>query len=254
MVLQKRCSKCFQEKPLENFSNDKTKPDGKYPSCKICKSQSDKSYRINNLDKVRTKDKVYYQENKEKICERSREWYQNNREYKQGQMKEYYTVNYTKIKETQAKWDERNRAKITEYMRNYIQQRKMNDVHFSIRISLRSRFQRCIKHDEPFKYLGCDIDFFKSWIEYQFHLDPKLNWKNHGEYWHYDHIIPCAAFDLTQEEQIYECFHWSNLRPVYKQENLSKSGKVIKELIDEHRKVVDKFCQMFDVPKVTAQA
>ncbi len=32
----KRCTKCRQQKPLEEFHNDRTRPDRKYPSCKEC--------------------------------------------------------------------------------------------------------------------------------------------------------------------------------------------------------------------------
>jgi len=41
-----------------------------------------------------------------------------------------------------------------------------------------------------------------------------------------DHILPCSAFDLTNAQQRARCFHYTNLRLVTREENLSK-GKSI---------------------------
>lgn len=40
----KTCIRCKQEKPLDSFSNNKNKPDGKTSYCRSCKSDFDKSY------------------------------------------------------------------------------------------------------------------------------------------------------------------------------------------------------------------
>ena len=54
-----------------------------------------------------------------------------------------------------------------------------------------------------------------------------MTWKNHGlKGWHIDHIIPCAAFDLTKEEEQKKCFHYSNLQPLWWIDNLKKSNKM----------------------------
>lgn len=54
-----------------------------------------------------------------------------------------------------------------------------------------------------------------------------MNWGNHGlEGWHIDHIIPCNAFDLSDESQQKKCFHFSNLQPLWAFENLSKGDRI----------------------------
>lgn len=53
-----------------------------------------------------------------------------------------------------------------------------------------------------------------------------MSWDNYGEVWQIDHIIPCRAFDLTDEEQLKECFNYKNTQPLLKEENLSKSDKL----------------------------
>ena len=53
---------------------------------------------------------------------------------------------------------------------------------------------------------------------------PGMDWNNHGQ-WHLDHIRPCASFDLTNSDQQCECFHYSNLQPLWAEDNLSKADK-----------------------------
>jgi hypothetical protein len=89
--------------------------------------------------------------------------------------------------------------------------------------------------------LGCDIEYFKKWIEYQF--NDGMNWSNHGKMWHIDHVKPCASYDLTQESQQRECFHWMNMRPLEKRENLSKGDTVDKILIARHQCIAGEFKQ-----------
>ena len=43
--------------------------------------------------------------------------------------------------------------------------------------------------------------------------------------WHIDHIKPCASFDLTDPKQQQQCFHYSNLQPLWWYDNLSKGDK-----------------------------
>jgi hypothetical protein len=52
-----------------------------------------------------------------------------------------------------------------------------------------------------------------------------MSWENHGE-WHIDHIRPCAAFDLTLAAEQKVCFHYSNLQPLWAEENMKKSAKL----------------------------
>jgi hypothetical protein len=53
-----------------------------------------------------------------------------------------------------------------------------------------------------------------------------MNWNNHGIYWEIDHIIPCSRFNLEDEEQQKQCFHYSNLQPLTKTENRQKSNNI----------------------------
>ena len=74
------------------------------------------------------------------------------------------------------------------------------------------------------EYLGCSIDEFAEYFEGLF-LDG-MTWENFGE-WHIDHIKPCAASPnlATDESEKKECFHYSNLQPLWKVDNLRKGSK-----------------------------
>lgn len=52
-----------------------------------------------------------------------------------------------------------------------------------------------------------------------------MSWENYGSYWHVDHKIPCAKYDLTDPNQQKACFHFSNLQPLEASENIRKSDK-----------------------------
>lgn len=53
-----------------------------------------------------------------------------------------------------------------------------------------------------------------------------MNWDNYGQgndRWVIDHIIPCAAFDLTNVEDQKKCFHHTNLRALWWLDNARKN-------------------------------
>ena len=82
-----------------------------------------------------------------------------------------------------------------------------------------------LKCEDTFKLLGCSTKDWKIYLESKFVNG--MNWDNYGE-WHIDHIIPCAAFDLTKPENQKKCFHYSNTQPLWAKDNLRKGDKYVK--------------------------
>ena len=72
-----------------------------------------------------------------------------------------------------------------------------------------------------FSLVGCPVGFLRSYIEGKF--ERGMTWENYGE-WHVDHIRPCASFDLSDKEQVLQCFNWRNLQPMWASENISKGA------------------------------
>ena len=75
--------------------------------------------------------------------------------------------------------------------------------------------------------LGCSVPFFRQWLENRFL--PGMTWENYGSEWHVDHIIPIAEFDLTKKKDAHQCFNFSNMRPLWKADNLAKGRKILRQ-------------------------
>lgn len=75
------------------------------------------------------------------------------------------------------------------------------------------------------KLIGCNSHFLKSHLENQFNNG--MSWDNHGTHWHIDHIIPLSKFDLTNEFQLLQACHYSNLQPLLAKHNLNKSAHIL---------------------------
>jgi hypothetical protein len=96
--------------------------------------------------------------------------------------------------------------------------------------SFRHRINKLLKNKRKnIKLLDCDRDFLIKWFEFNFELDSHLNMNldNHNDLWHIDHVIPCAYFNMDDEDQQKKCFHWSNTSPLLKIDNLKKCHKII---------------------------
>ena len=79
------------------------------------------------------------------------------------------------------------------------------------------------KKHGTFTYICCTIAFVLQYIEYQF--TDGMSWNNYGrgdDKWHVDHRRPCESFDFNIEEEIFMCWHWTNLQPMWQPENLRK--------------------------------
>ena len=81
--------------------------------------------------------------------------------------------------------------------------------------------------------LGCDHDHLKKHIESQF--IEGMTWENHGTHgWHIDHIIPLSVFDLSNHEDQRKAFHYTNLRPLWWQDNIAKWKHLDYELPEKY--------------------
>ena len=181
----KTCILCSLEKTRGDFYKSASHQDGHSPYCKICAQQRERNGRLNNLE----------------------EW----------------RVKHAK---NQTIWRRRNKEKVTISKRNWKKSRRKRDSSFRIQESLRSRIRSVLagkcKSASTIKLLGCDVKFFKVYLQGQF--KEGMSWENYGlSGWVIDHILPCCSFDLSIEENQRKCFHYSNLRPLWAWENSKKA-------------------------------
>lgn len=92
---------------------------------------------------------------------------------------------------------------------------------------LRCRISSALKKNKITKtneLIGCGYDFFMGYLEAKF--IEGMSWSNYGA-WEIDHIKPMASFDLTDIKQQKLCCHYTNLQPLWKEDNRIKSNKII---------------------------
>lgn len=110
----------------------------------------------------------------------------------------------------------------------------MEDPKFRISINLRRRMNTVLlnytKDSSTIKLVGCTWDELRAHIENQF--TDGMSWENYGRFgWHLDHIRCCAEFDFSDPEQQKECFHYTNLQPLWWQDNLLKRDMSMEDFI-----------------------
>lgn len=114
------------------------------------------------------------------------------------------------------------------WRRDYEKQRRDSDDNFKIKARLRTRLYITLRKAgakraaRTMTLVGCDIQFLRGYLEARF--TEGMTWKNHGK-WHIEHHIPLAEFDLREEAQQRQAFHYSNLRPMWGAQNQSKGSK-----------------------------
>ncbi len=108
--------------------------------------------------------------------------------------------------------------------------RRRNNPSIRLAMCMRTRInlalKRCLngsskKSAETRTLLGCSFEQLRGYLQSKFR--DGMTWENYGPTWHVDHIKPCAAFDLTKPEEQAACFHYTNLQPLFKLDNLRKN-------------------------------
>ena len=108
----------------------------------------------------------------------------------------------------------------------YSLNRYRTNIKYKTLHCLRSRLtialRKAVKTESTLELLGCDMDFFMEYIKNKF--QGGMSWDNYGE-WEVDHIKPCSAYNMLNESDRKECFHYTNLQPLWKEDNRRKGSK-----------------------------
>lgn len=184
-----------------------------------------RGWRRKNLEKLRKQAWVLYRKN----IEKNRAWH---RAWKRRQPKKPVTPE-DRLYHNEAcrRFRKRHRARLLEEQR----QRMRNDPAFALSRILRGRVQKAVKKQatkramKTAELIGCSVQHLLRHLASQFQTG--MDWQNMGRNgWHIDHVIPCAAFDLSRPDHQRRCFHFTNLRPVWEKQNMARGSKVEGEL------------------------
>lgn len=199
----KTCSKCKIEQPKLNFSIDKSKKEGFRNNCKSCERAYSKNYYKNNVEKIKF--------TKRQLC-----IHKNNNRIKY--MKQYQKVNKDRLAIQQSNY-QRRRIKTDLFFR--FSRATRNLITKAFKRNKRNKFKKQVKAE---LLLGCTFTEFRVYLAKQFL--PGMSLENHGE-WHIDHIIPLAS--AKTQAEIEALCHYTNLQPLWAEDNLRKSSKIESE-------------------------
>jgi hypothetical protein len=167
--------------------------------------------------------------------ELTRNWTKKNPDWVYNRHKKWREENPEKVKELRQKWFNKNPEKRKEYRENYKprkkerrKERRDGEPIFNLINRVRSRIRKYFisnnitKKNKTFDIVGCLPQQLKKHLENQF-VDG-MSWENRNE-WHIDHIIPLSS--AKTEEELYKLCHYTNLQPLWVEDNLKKSNKII---------------------------
>lgn len=202
--------------------------------CKTCaKKVSSHTHYKKNKEKINAYGKQYREKNPEKIKELNQTWYLENSDKAKATSTQWAKDNRDKLWQVKNKEKHNERCKAyNKKNRNKIQTQKTeryySDPQFNIASRLRGRLgialraQSANKAGRTEELVGLTFEELKNYIESLF-VDG-MSWENRN-LWDIDHIKPVSSFDLTDEDEQRKCFHYTNLQPLWHEDNLIKGNK-----------------------------
>jgi hypothetical protein len=204
------CKKCNEDLEIAEFSKDRSRKSGFHPYCKKCNSSAMSNWLSRNKEHISNYHKALYAANPDKF---KKESFDRRRTLKG---KETYNKSIKKYRAS---------GKLAAYERK----KKIEDPEYKLLHVLRNKLLHIVKKQGVAKsnraiiLTGCSKQELKQHLESQF--QPGMSWDNYGKGgWVIDHIKPCAAFDFTDPKQQEECFHYTNLQPMWEIENMKKNS------------------------------
>ncbi|MDB4498304.1 hypothetical protein N9251_03075 [Gammaproteobacteria bacterium] len=213
----KVCSKCNERKPLSEYYF-RVKSEGTLRAdCKTCVSTKQKENRNKDLEGARARARENAVKFRDRKAAYDKEYHAANKEKKNRISREHYEANKEAYRQRAKEWRQDNLANR--------RQRYKDDPSYRLKFLIAARMRSALGSDKSagtIELLGCDADYFKRHLESQFTTG--MHWGQRG-LWHLDHIQPLAAFDLTDPVEQRYAFHWSNVQPLWAEDNLRKNDK-----------------------------
>jgi hypothetical protein len=251
---QKRCSKCKEVKPLNEFHKRLDAPDGHRARCKACENARIQKRYEENKEKIREARRKWWEEhreerneyakkwrltNKEWVREREKKWRENNKDKIRKNSRRYYLAHIDEMLEKHREYQERRQKNNTEEVREY--RRKMSrkirstpkgKINNTMSRSIAEALKSGSKAGRRWETL---VDFTAEQLRK--HLEKRfkdgMTWESYGkDGWHIDHIIPISVFNFESPEDIdfKRCWALKNLQPMWAEENMAKGNKLNKSV------------------------
>jgi len=177
-------------------------------------------------------DKMRYIRDKEKIDKRNNEWMKKNKHKFRKYLDKYYS-NPEKIlrrKEISRKWyKNKNKIEYRKHKRKWENNKRDNDIQFRLKKNLRVRIIQAFNKFSSTGKIRVSKDYDINYDKIIKKLMNELPVNPDDKDYHIDHIIPCCSFDLTDPEQVKECFAPENHQWLLAKDNLSKVSEDLKQ-------------------------
>jgi hypothetical protein len=252
----KTCSKCKVEKELDHFHTDKSQPDMKSKSCKLCKKIAGTIYRDLNKSEISIKKKQQYYANQSSNIAKKKEYNLKNKDIINLKMKENYVKNVTakkayaeeyrkshkeKNKQYQVVYRVENKDTIRETQYKWEKNELETNPAYRIRKNLRGRIRNACGRISVARLTSAVHKLLKDDKELMNHFERQwtkgMTWDNYGQgedSWNTDHYIPFAYFDDDQmldpmNQRIIN--HPLNLRPMWSKDNFAKLDSIPEDVL-----------------------
>lgn len=225
----KKCTSCNEDKPVQHFHKSSKSKDGLQSQCKVCRNKKSSEYFSSNKEKCIESSKRWTKANKNRVNElkkirrlknKGTDKQEKQKTYSKDEIKRRYRKNM--LNESWLKNRRIKRAVYEKKRRLNLLKRIENQIRCRTALALIGK----VKLHKYQEYIGCSTEQLKSYLESKF--QPGMGWHNWGrDGWHIDHIIPISSFDLNDTDQFKKAFHYTNLQPLWAEDNLKKGAKII---------------------------
>ena len=195
------------------------------------------------LEKRRFYERAYY--NKPERSEKNKIKYSKQNEKKKLERR----ANPAKFKDLDKKERERIKEnplrlnKRRAYLKNWQESQRNTNLFHKLRLNLTNRISQALKRKSALKkaniylLIGCSKDQLMKHLESKFYPKKETNepmtWDNYGRGgWEVDHKMPIDSFkdqDITSLETQKKIMHYTNLQPMWGNENKAKSNKILND-------------------------
>jgi hypothetical protein len=171
------------------------------------------------------------------FCEFNKDKYSNDgfryrcRECTSLEYKNFYYGNRKEEIQRQINYQKNNNESVKKGRNNRYQKNYDNNILYKLKINVRNRVKIFIKSvnfdvktNNTYNLVGCTPKELKIYLEKQF--TEGMSWDNHKlTGWHIDHITPLSS--AKTEDDVYKLCHYTNLQPLWCNENYKKGTKIL---------------------------
>ena len=210
--ISRTCKVCEIEKPVNEMKG--------FTCIKCCNVQKRERTKL----RMKTDDEFRKHMNR-KNYERKLRRMEQDEEYSKRINRKRYERELRKL-ETDEEYKERKRVYVNEKEIRRFNNDPLYRFKKLLRNNIRNSFKRggFSKTSQACEILGSDWDVVKKYFESKF--TEGMSWDNMG-LWHIDHILPIST--ATCEEDVIRLNHYTNLQPLWGEDNIKKSNKMTSE-------------------------